>query len=184
MLATPGSASKFQHKERVLNDGLYIKQLCIVPGVSRQKILNVVGTEDERSGVPGQVGYLWNLKGYRFGAEFDAIGSVHSAYLALDPPLKPLKGSYAKLRGHKVVLGSTTLKAVRKAFPDGKFGDTLEGDGWTIITYVVRFGPEATMEMKFSVSWQSTSFSGAEIKKSPAQRDAMAVSFIEVGYEG
>lgn len=163
---------------RADEEGLHVEGLVLSAGVSQAKMLDSLGTEDER--YPGEtdtVYYVWELDdGTRLSCEFDEVGSLRSATLAVPDSGTANAGSYALLGGKRVIPGKTTLGEVMRWFPEGELGEVLPGEGFSLVDYTVSHGPEASETMQFGVGWEW----GDSMDRTLDQQRAMALSSVSV----
>jgi hypothetical protein len=171
VLATP----VHQPAER---DGLYVDGLFLDGGVSRSRVLEVLGTEDERYGSQDQAYFAWNRSdGSYITVQFDGVGSLQSATVAVPEGKKIDASTYASLEGTRVIPGQDTLGEIMGAFPGGVLGALLPGEGTYMRDYRVVYGGEGSEQMDFSVGWDM----GAKDKNLAGQK-RLKLSSITVGY--
>jgi hypothetical protein len=157
------------------NDGLYVQGLCLNQGVPQSKVMSKFGTEEERYGDPGAVSYRWTLSdGTYLTVEFDSIGAVRNATLAVPDDARLDSSTYAIVEEAQVLLRQDTLGDVMIWFPDGELDELVPGEGTYLRDYTVFYGGEATEEMRFGVSWDM------EDKDLAAQK-ALKISAVTVG---
>ncbi len=56
------------------------------------------------------------------------------------------------LNGQRVS-ADDTLASVAARFPSGEMGEVSSMEGFSFLDYTVRFGPEGSIQMLFSVDW-------------------------------
>jgi hypothetical protein len=164
-----------------MNDGLCVNGLLLFSGISHDKIKAKLGKDESRFAGEYQgkstVNYVWKLKsGGYLTAEIDKIGALIKATLAADGK-KIGNNSFAVLDSKKVLLLQTTLGEIRKLHPGGVVTDSIRGEGYSLQSYVVPFGPENSYEMVFTLSWEWTDGIG-EISND--KRDNLKISSVEI----
>jgi hypothetical protein len=177
--APPAAKPETTSPDTTAEDGLYVRGLPLSLGVSRAKVLEKLGVEDERFSGEGTVSYSWKLKGGdALTVEFDSAGSVRSATLALGKGKPGDDAPYALLHGTRVSPRRTTLGEVRRLLPGGLLGKPWSAEGLSNQTYTVYFGGEDSESMAFGVLWENDS-PGTD--KEQPKRDAMPIANITVG---
>lgn len=172
--AAPSEDKVVQGDPEPLEDGLYVSGLRLTEGVSKSKVIDKLGTEDERYGEPSSVSYVWDSKDSRLTVAFDEVGSLQSATLSSADNVSLDESTFAFLDGKRVRLGESTLGEVMKWFSWGELKAAFSGEGNTLRDYDVAYGGEGSEQMEFGIRWDGT--------KNTTQQKRIPVTCVMVGY--
>ena len=131
--------------EPTLDDGLHVSGLVLASDVSQAKVLEDLGTEDERYEAGTDViNYVWYLDDGTFlTIGFSGAGSLIDATVANLAQGAPDDTTFVVLAGQQVS-PDDTLASVASLFPSGEKGEVESMEGTNFLDYTVRFGPEGS----------------------------------------
>jgi hypothetical protein len=133
-------------------NGIYFEDAWLRPGMSLDKVKEMLGTDDERFECGSKrVCYVWLKDAARFTVEVDEIGAVREVTASTDKDSNLDGRPIVVFEGTVVPLGITRLGVLRERFTHATV-EPLDGEGFCLWSMNVEGGPEGSEHASFTAT--------------------------------